>query len=146
MRNTVSYGLNYGSHETDVLLTTKPIDSLLLIPIIRYLIRNIVLILFISLTLEKVVEDNTQKPIARCGAKELLQKLISLQSAFLVIFWSDILERFNMTSKKLQPINIDIFTVVELYESLIHYEIAIRNRKSFKKLEDLAKENSYQYV
>lgn len=93
--------------------------------------------------LEKLIEDNTQKPIARCEAKGLLRKLNSLQSSFLVIFWSDILERFNMTSKKLQSINIDIFTVVELYESLIHYLKAIRNRKSFDKYEDLAKENSH---
>jgi hypothetical protein len=94
-------------------------------------------------TLENVVKDNSRKPIARCEAKGLLRKLNSLQSAFLVIFWSDILERFNMTSKKLQFINIDIFTVVELYESLIHYLIAIRNRKSFEKYEDLAKKNSH---
>lgn len=93
--------------------------------------------------LNKVAEDNTQKPITRCEAKGLLRKLNSLKSALLVVFWSDILERFTITSKKLQSINIDIFTVVELYESLIHYLKAIRNRKSFVQYEDLAKENSH---
>lgn len=93
--------------------------------------------------LEELIKDNDQKPIVRCEAKGLLQKLNRLESAFFVNFWSDILERLNIVSKKLQSINMNIFTVVELYESLIHFIKAIRNRKSFKKYEDLAKEKSH---
>lgn len=60
-----------------------------------------------------------------------------------LFFWSDILERFNITRKKLQFVNINVLIVVELYESLIHYLKEIWSIKSFEKYEDLTKEKSY---
>jgi len=36
------------------------------------------------------------------------------------IFWTNILEHVNKTSKKLQSVDIYLITVVELYQSLIH--------------------------
>jgi len=37
------------------------------------------------------------------------------------ILWTPILERFNITSKSLQCINIDLSSVVQLYKSLELY-------------------------
>jgi len=41
--------------------------------------------------------------------------------------WGDILERFNKTSKQLQSVEIDLETVVFLYESLIRYVLDLRS-------------------
>lgn len=56
----------------------------------------------------------------------------------MTIFWTNILDRVNKTSKKLQSIDIDLITVVELYQSLIHYVESLRNEDSFKIFEDIA--------
>jgi len=45
----------------------------------------------------------------------------------MVTVWSDVLERFNYTSKKLQEVSIVLRTVLKLYYSLIHYINDIRN-------------------
>jgi hypothetical protein len=54
------------------------------------------------------------------------------------IFWGDLLGRFNAVSKKLQSIDINLYLVVELYESLIQYISNLRNEKMFKMYEDQA--------
>jgi hypothetical protein len=41
-----------------------------------------------------------------------------IESAFMVTFWSCLLERINAVSKKLQGVEIDLGTVVRLYSSL----------------------------
>ncbi|KAL4153436.1 hypothetical protein QTP88_001269 [Uroleucon formosanum] len=52
------------------------------------------------------------------------------------IFWGDLLGCFNAISKKLQSIDIDLYLVVELYESYIQYISNLRNEKMFKMYED----------
>jgi hypothetical protein len=46
--------------------------------------------------------------------------LINLETAILVLFWGDVLERFNLINKKLQSISIDLMPVSNLYSSLIN--------------------------
>ncbi|XP_022178978.1 uncharacterized protein LOC111039694 [Myzus persicae] len=67
--------------------------------------------------------------VGECAANSrgLLRKLQSLEMGIMVSVWSDVLERFNVTSKKLQEVKIDLKTVLSLYNSLIKYSEELRN-------------------
>ncbi|CAM2112852.1 unnamed protein product [Caretta caretta] len=65
--------------------------------------------------LNTIKEDATEKPVTRNEAAGLQRKLHQLEAAFMAVFWSSLLERFHITSQKLQNVYIDIQTVVELY-------------------------------
>nr|XP_047132496.1 uncharacterized protein LOC124811214 [Hydra vulgaris] len=73
--------------------------------------------------------DKTEKSITRSEANGLYLKLDSLETAIMATLWGDILERFNKTSKQLQSVEIDLETVVSLYESLIRYVLDLRKRR-----------------
>jgi hypothetical protein len=60
-----------------------------------------------------------------------------LETAYMTVFWSDILHKFNKTSFLLQSVVIDISTVVSLYNSLIEYVQTLRSM--FNDYEKLAK-------
>lgn len=81
----------------------------------------------IILTLTDISEDCSEKPSTRCEAKGLLLKLNSLETALMATLWGDIMERFHLTSKQLQSVDIDLGTVVSLYKSLILYVSSMRN-------------------
>lgn len=89
--------------------------------------------------LEEFENDKLEKPQTRCEARGLLRKLQSLEMGIMVSVWSDVLERFNVTSKKLQEVKIDLKTVLSLYNSLIKYSEELRNnfdlyeKKGFEK-------------
>lgn len=89
--------------------------------------------------LEEFENDKLEKPQTRCEAKCLLRKLQSLEIGIMVSVWSDVLERFNVTSKKLQEVKIDLKTVLSLNNSLIKYSEELRNnfdlyeKKGFEK-------------
>jgi len=90
-------------------------------------------------TLEEFENDKLEKPQTRCEARGLFRKLQSLKMGIMVPAWSDVLERFNVTSKKLQEVKIDLKTVLSLYDSLIKYSEELRKnfdlyeRKGFEK-------------
>jgi len=88
--------------------------------------------------LHKISNNINEKPSTKSEAVGLLKKINRLETVFMTIFWTNILERVNKTSKKLQSVDIDLITVVELYQSLIHYIESLRNENSFKILEDIA--------
>ncbi|XP_065663081.1 zinc finger MYM-type protein 1-like [Hydra vulgaris] len=73
--------------------------------------------------------DKKEKSITRSEANGLYLKLDSLETAVMATLWGDILEKFNKTSKQLQSVEIDLETVVSLYESLIRYVLDLRNEK-----------------
>nr|XP_047144727.1 zinc finger MYM-type protein 1-like [Hydra vulgaris] len=73
--------------------------------------------------------DKTEKSITRSEANGLYLKLDSLETAIMATLWGDILERFNKTSKQLQSVEIDLETVVSLYESLIRYVLDLRKKE-----------------
>jgi len=54
-----------------------------------------------------------------------------LETTFKLIFWRDLLQRFNVSSKLLQSVNIDICTVCEHYNTLIKYISNLRNNEMF---------------
>lgn len=58
------------------------------------------------------------------------------------VFWGDILEMLNKTSKTLQSVSTDLITVVQLYDSVIHYIQSARNRNTFLNYENSAKKLS----
>ncbi|XP_008183353.1 uncharacterized protein LOC100574093 [Acyrthosiphon pisum] len=64
----------------------------------------------------------------------------SLEMGILVSVWNDILERFNIVSKKLQNVHIDLTIVITLYKSLINYIMDLRN--SFSHYEKLGIEKT----
>ncbi|XP_065684327.1 zinc finger MYM-type protein 1-like [Hydra vulgaris] len=74
-----------------------------------------------------IKDDKTEKSITRSEANGLYLKLDSLETAIMATLWGDILERFNKTSKQLQSVEIDLETVVSLYESLIRYVLDLRS-------------------
>jgi len=49
----------------------------------------------------------------------------------MAIFWGDILEMLNKTNKTLQSVSKDLITVVQLYDSVIHYIKSARSRSTF---------------
>lgn len=55
-----------------------------------------------------------EKPSTKCEA-------IGLLTVFIAVFWTNVLERIYKISKKLQFVNIDLITTVELHQSLIHF-------------------------
>jgi len=77
--------------------------------------------------LNEIEKNPLEKPKTRCEARGLLVQLRSLGMSIMVTLWSDVLERFNYTSKKLQEVSIDLRTVLKLYYSLIHYINDTRN-------------------
>ncbi|KAL4143648.1 hypothetical protein QTP88_005959 [Uroleucon formosanum] len=89
-------------------------------------------------SLKEIKNNDKQKAQKRCEAKGVLKSLACFENNFMSIFWGDLLGRFNAASKKLQSIDIDLYLVVELYESLIQYISNLRNEKMFKMYEDRA--------
>ncbi|XP_023311929.1 zinc finger MYM-type protein 1-like [Anoplophora glabripennis] len=87
------------------------------------------------------IESNpAQKRSTVCEAKGIRFKLERLETAFMTVFWSFILVHMNKSNKKLQSVDIDICTVVQLYDSIIH--IISTERGNFDKYEQQALELS----
>lgn len=74
-----------------------------------------------------IKNDKSEKSITRSEANGLYLKLDCLETAIMATLWGDILERFNKTSKQLQSVEIDLETVICLYESLIRYVLDLRS-------------------
>lgn len=92
--------------------------------------------------LTNISSDLTEKSLARSEAKGILSTINRLEITFMIIFWGNILDRFNSTSKKLQSVEIDLSIVVELYESLINYITELRTDEMFDMFEDKAVKSS----
>ncbi|XP_043271756.1 zinc finger MYM-type protein 1-like [Venturia canescens] len=71
--------------------------------------------------------DSTEKPISRSEAKGIRLKLDRLETAFMTVFWGFLLNRLNIANRKLQAVNVDIFTAIQIYDSLIGLMCETRN-------------------
>ncbi|XP_060845774.1 uncharacterized protein LOC132925391 [Rhopalosiphum padi] len=91
----------------------------------------------IKQVLEELINDDYEKPFVRSEARGLIRQMNKLETAYMTVFWSDILHTFNKTSLLLQSVDIDISTVVSLYNSLIEYVQTLRSM--FNDYEKLAK-------
>ncbi|KAI4874293.1 hypothetical protein NFI96_004460 [Prochilodus magdalenae] len=88
-------------------------------------------------TLNEIAEDDHQKSAAREEAKSLAKKMNRFETAFLAIIWDTVLQRFEITSRALQTVDLDLVTAVELLHSLIDFVSNLRSQ--FKHLESQAK-------
>ncbi|XP_056468103.1 zinc finger MYM-type protein 1-like [Gadus chalcogrammus] len=88
-------------------------------------------------TLNEIAEDDHQKSAARDEAKSLAKKLNRFETAFLAIIWDTVLQRFDITSRALQTVELDLVTAVELLQSLIDFVSNLRSQ--YKHLESQAK-------
>ncbi|XP_060846412.1 zinc finger MYM-type protein 1-like [Rhopalosiphum padi] len=78
--------------------------------------------------LNTICDDEGQKKDTRHEARSIKNKIESLNFCFMICMWTPILQRFNATSISLQSIDIDLATVVTLYESLEKYVEDFRER------------------
>ena len=64
--------------------------------------------------------DKTEKSEIICEARGLKIELEKLEMVFMALLWGFLLDRLNAISKKLQNVNTNVCTMLELYDSLIH--------------------------
>jgi len=81
----------------------------------------------IVVALQNISEDVSQRPATRHEALALFKKMKNIEFTFMLVLWTPILERFNMTSKSLQCVDMDLLSVVKLYTSLELYICELRN-------------------
>ncbi|KAF0759466.1 zinc finger MYM-type protein 1-like [Aphis craccivora] len=85
----------------------------------------------------KIIEFNkTEKSETKCEARGLRIQLENVEMAFMAVLWGFLLDRLNAVSKNLQDVNIDVCTVLELYDSLIH--LVNSQREVFDEYEEKA--------
>jgi len=76
--------------------------------------------------LNKLADDREQTTETRLEASTHCKTLDKLETAILLAFWHDILNRFNEVSKAMQKSDVLLSTVVKLFQSLICYVDDIR--------------------
>jgi len=64
------------------------------------------------------MRNDFEKCVTKSEASRLLNQAEGLEIAFVAVFWNIIRERFNATNKKLQSIEIDVGTEVDLHNFL----------------------------
>jgi len=74
-----------------------------------------------------ISNDDLQKKETKHEALSILNKISTLEFAFMICMWTPILKRFNATSLTLQSVSIDLSIVIKLYESLESYVKVVRN-------------------
>ena len=97
--------------------------------------------------LEELASDEEQTPTTRHEAGSISEKIDSLEFAFMVLFWYDLLDRIHKTNLSLQTIDISLSCVVDLINSLQSFVSDLRNRNQFNKYLDNAKsfsDSTYQ--
>lgn len=90
--------------------------------------------------LKSIESNNLQKAETRSTAKGLREKLENMETAFMLVFWSTLLNRFNVVSQKIQGIDTTMEEVLDLYQSLIL--LIDDTRENFDLYEEKAKELS----
>lgn len=77
--------------------------------------------------------------IVTIEAESLYNEFFKLETAVLLVFWSTVLHRVNVTSKSLQLSWIDLDTSVSLYNSLAGYIRNMRIQDAINNFVDQAK-------
>lgn len=88
-------------------------------------------------TLKSISNDSSEKAITKAEAAGLIKRMTRFETAFMTVFWSSILNRINVVSKKLQQEDADIGLVIDLYKSLISFISS--SRENFTIYEEEAK-------
>lgn len=84
-----------------------------------------------------ISSDETQSDDTRSESCRLEEKMNKLETALMTVIWNSILERFNATSLSLQNVDVDLITVVKLYDSLRSF--VSQMRYNFDSMEAMAK-------
>ena len=71
--------------------------------------------------LDNIVQDNQHKAECRQQARELLSTMTKLETGIIIIYWNQILQRFQQTSASLQSFGQDLNSACALYESTYGY-------------------------
>ncbi|XP_025407400.1 uncharacterized protein LOC112681350, partial [Sipha flava] len=79
------------------------------------------------LSLHSIVDNQKEKAVYKVEANGLLARLKTLETGLMICIWNSILNSFNATNKKLQSTDIDLHTVLELYNGLENYLVQIRD-------------------
>ncbi|XP_033225915.1 zinc finger MYM-type protein 1-like [Belonocnema kinseyi] len=87
-------------------------------------------------TLSVFVESNDEKPDARFEASVLQSQMRKLEIAFMIVFWHEVLDRFNKTSKFLQTVELDVSIGNSMLKSLVHFLESLPDK--FEKIEESA--------
>jgi len=97
-----------------------------------------------------ISENINEKSITQNEARGLLRLMNRFEVTFMSLFWGDLLQRFNVVSKYLQSVNIDVCKVCDQYEALIKYVVNLRSDEMFQHYEVLAmkkcSENCYETI
>jgi hypothetical protein len=55
-----------------------------------------------------IEKDHTKKAVSRCEATGIKGQLERFETVFMAVFWNVILHRLNLTSTKLQSVDVDV--------------------------------------
>ena len=96
--------------------------------------------------LDDIVLDNQQKAECRQQARGLFSTMTKLETGIMIIFWNQILQRFQLTSACLQSSGQDLNSACALYESTYGYIESLRSTYSDieKKAIDLTETEEYE--
>ena len=96
--------------------------------------------------LDNIVQDNQQKTECRQQARGLLSTMTKLETGTMVIFWNQILQRFQLTSASLQSSRQDLNSACALCESIYGYVQSLRSTYSDieEKAIDLTETEEYE--
>lgn len=78
--------------------------------------------------------EKTKKSETKCVIRGLRIEIEKQEVVFMAIEWGFLLHRLNTVSKHLKTVNIDMCTVLELYDSLINLENS--QREAFNENEE----------
>ena len=96
--------------------------------------------------LDNIVQDNQQKAECRQQARRLLSAMTKLETAIMIIFLNEILQRFLLTIASLQSSGQDLNSACTLYKSTYGYIQFLRSTYSDieKKAVDLNETEEYE--
>ena len=86
-----------------------------------------------------ITNNLTEKATTINEARSILNKLDSLETAFMTVLWGCLLDRLNKAIKQLQSVNIDVSVIIDIYDSLIEYTKSLRNPIIFNEYENKTK-------
>ncbi|KAL4126405.1 hypothetical protein QTP88_010627 [Uroleucon formosanum] len=78
--------------------------------------------------LKEISLNPSEKPTTKVETLGLCKSFNKLETGIMTVFWNDVLQRFDKTSKTLQKVTINLCDVVLLYKSLLNYVNELRDR------------------
>ena len=96
--------------------------------------------------LDQIADDAHELADVRCKARGLSERMCQLEMGIYTVFWNDILERVNATSKILQDPQLDLNSAVAAVKSLRTFIESKRDRFEEYEKEGGVKSGTTEYV